>query len=178
MTMISAMIVLIPYCRATEPVPKDRRPCRSSVGVDIAAGVCFGSIRVIAAYNIDAHWGASFDISLFPDTFGHSTSPLEQEHREILDGYPAENHKSGEDRHAIDLLIGYWPKMTFKGPYLTIGGRFRRNGTPDMLIGLGYTFEIWKGISGTIGYHPGIIETFRKKEISYESLRASISYIF
>ena len=177
MTMISAMIILVPYCKATEPAHKGQTG-RTSVGIDIVSGICFKCIRIIATHGISHHWDTAFDVTLDPKTFWPSTSDMEQEHRETLDGDLTESSKTDEDCQVTDLRVGYWPITTFRGPYLTIGARFTRNGTPDMLIGLGYTFEIRKGISGTIGYHPGIIETFRKRRLSYESIRASISYVF
>ena len=111
----------------------------------------------------------------------HKENTIWNEHRDTIDGSPEIIQEQSYHRKSIqEINIGmvFWPKRSFDGVHIIIGGRIRDRNDPDIIIGAGYSLRIFRKIYGSIAYNAGIIETRKTGKLTFDGIRAGISYIF
>lgn len=163
-----------------QPVAENHS-CSSSIGIDLAAGLCFGTVRLMAGHSINSNWSAGFDVGLDMAIIKSPPSILESEHSVMMsdDRQPATG--TNKFRHTfqdICIHMDYWIFESFKGLHLCIGGLLKDRGGPDLLLGAGYSIRIWKGLCTDITYRFGIIETYKAGHLPLEGIKAGLHYEF
>ena len=179
MLTISAILTLIPCCHAgTQATHKDAGAC---IGIDMISVPCFNTFRIHGAHCFHRHWTTSAEISINTEALYHKKKTIWNEHRDTIDDSREIIQEQSYLRKSIqEINIGmvFWPKRSFDGVHIIIGGRIRDRNDPDIIIGAGYSLRIFRKIYGCIAYNAGIIESRKAGKLSFEGIRAGINYIF
>lgn len=153
----------------------------SWIGVDMTAGMCFKTIRLMAGHKFMCDWSAEFEVALDMASVEKKTSDTELDHRENLtEGYSAVRT---EDKFRLPfqelcIHLDYWTTHAFQGLHICIGGILKDRGEPDFLLGAGYSIHIWKGLSMDIMYRFGIIETYESRQLPLKGIKTGLYYAF
>ena len=179
MLSISAILTLIPCCFAgTKGTDKD---VKASVGIDVISCLCLKSFRLNGSHCFHKHWTTTAEISVNIEALHHKRNTMWEEHRSSIDGSTEtiqEQSDLKKSTQEINIGMVFWPKRSFDGVHIIIGGRIRDINDPDIIIGAGYSLKIFRKIYGSIAYNAGIIETRKTGKLTFDGIRAGISYIF
>ena len=78
----------------------------------------------------------------------------------------------------ICIHADYWPRGTFNGLQLSIGGQVKVRGKPDITVGIGYSIRIFKGLGADIIYRCGIKEAHDIGKLPSDGIKAVLHYVF
>jgi hypothetical protein len=122
------------------------------------------------------HWSISASVGANMKMLQKRKSMIEEEHNsEFPDGiYP----KRRKYMHREHIYLCYWPTHIFKGFYISLGGEHRDTDGLDATVGMGYMFNIWKGLNGALAYDIGIIKATENEKLSISDLKVGISWTF
>ena len=150
------------------------------VASDLMSGLCFRSANISIAHSFAPKFSAGTDIKMNLKTILRTQDDIVSAHREDLSISEGETHpdRDIETFQESCLYIDYWPADAFEGTYIRLGGRIRDREGPDMIIGLGYTMRVWKGLGIETGYSLGVIEVLNKQKLSIDGIKAGFYYVF
>lgn len=160
------------FCLGEE---KHSRKQEAYLGLDLT-GVYSCSLSVCASYRLSSNWSVSFNTDISLEHLRKRPKKIDSEHQEILDEI-----YDMEDRSYIpenEINIEYWHRTTFEGPFLMLGFRLSEGSMPDLSIGMGYMFRIWKGLNGMMSFNPGLGESLKNGKFPYNRIKAGITYVF
>ena len=179
MLSISAILTLIPCCFAgTKGTDKD---VKASVGIDVISCLCLKSFRLYGSHCFHKHWTTTAEISINMEALYHKEKTIWNEHRDTIDDSPEiiqEQSRLRKSTQEINIGMVFWPKRSFDGVHIIIGGRIRDRNDPDIIIGAGYSLKIFRKLYGCIAYNAGIIESRKAGKLSFDGIRAGLNYIF
>ena len=149
--------------------------CQTSIGIDLHSLLC-SEFKISIGHRMAEHWSIAASVGINMKTLKKDHSPIEEEHNaEFPDGtYPM----TKEHMHREHICICYWPRQTFKGIFISLGAEHRDTDGMDATVGIGYMFNIWKGLNGTLAYDTGIIRTTQNEKLSISDLQVGISWRF
>ena len=164
MMLIFIFLLCAPLCNA-----------QTSIGLDLASFL-YKELNIDAEHQISKHWSFSTSAGVNLKALKRKVSNEEIEHTTSFysDVLPAERPFS----HREEFSIRYWANRVYSGMFLSVGGEYRTDTKLDTNIGIGYTFPIWKGLTGSIIYDTGIIRSSKTKMISADDFKISLSWIF
>ena len=171
-TMISCIFLCI------DSFGQEKERSTASISMDILSFMNSGTIDIIFSHPFHTNWSAEGGVAvLIPDI--NVNDREKQEHEDNL-GIEGNSDFPQDIREGHRLMIGmrYWPTGYPDGPHLSLSGVFRIIGSPDIVLGGGYAFEIWKGIGTDLGYRHTIIKGRNKENESIEGIYLSIYYRF
>ena len=151
------------------------------IGIDLAAGICFGKTEIITEHSFLPNWSAGAGISLATGLLKRPVSEAESTHLKAISGDDRITNPEEKFRQTfqeICIYADYWPHRAFRGPHVCIGGRIRDRDGPDLILGVGYAIHIWRGLSTDIMYRSGIIETYKDRRLPADGIKAGIHYVF
>ena len=152
---------------------------QNSFELDIASAIIYGRISLGAEHAFSKHWSVRADASVSLSGKQGHTDTEEREHWNELygDGF---SWFSPDGKRFIENSISFrfWPKSSFDGPVISLGGRFDSGGIPDLTIGIGYDCPIWKNIHAAIMYSAAIRNCISNTFKPAEGLRIGLSYVF
>ena len=151
------------------------------IGTDLLGSICFETAGINLDCGFAPRWSAGADASIDLKVIKKPDDTLTAEHMESLSPHEQEERKTVlvRDRfQEIGFHIGYWPNEIFKGSFISVGGKIKDRHGPDMTLGIGYSFRIWKGLAAEAAYRFGIIEAYKKGRLPISGIKAGIYYVF
>lgn len=136
-----------------------------------------GWSEFVIDYRISEHWSlhaaAGFNIKRL---IGSKAEEFRNHNKEFEDSMP--EIKISKGMHQENLSFRYWPRPTYDGVFFSIGGEYRENHGADGLIGAGYSFTIYKGLSTDIGYNLRLMERISSDSVLTGEICINLSYRF
>lgn len=151
------------------------------IGTDLVSAICFGTLEVSFKYGFSEHWTAGTELSLDFRHFGKEATSTETGHWESLESDPygvTDDCRYRQPLINASINFEYWPKGTFKGSCINIGGLYRDRDDADLIIGIGYALKIYKGLMAGVIYNIGILKTYKEKELPYDGFKITLNYAF
>ena len=133
-------------------------------------------LNLTIGQRMSEHWSISASVGANMKMLQKRKSMIEEEHNsEFPDGIYPEHRKYMHREH---IYLCYWPTHIFKGFYISLGGEHRDTDGLDATVGMGYMFNIWKGLNGALAYDVGIIKATENEKLSISDLKVGISWTF
>lgn len=154
---------------ASQPCPCQEKSCM--VGVDLTSFLCKWAC-VDVSYGFYEHWSVTGEVSFSYRRLIREKSALEQEHDAEFTTTPSLPLDSHHVRSSA--LIRYWPRSTFRGPYIAIGAQ--ADSHIDIITEAGYFIPIWNGISLSTAVRIPIIHSMNMDHFDACNIRIGLHY--
>ena len=151
------------------------------IGTDLLGCMCFETARISIDCGFAPRWSAGADACINMNVLKRHDDTLVSEHNEglsVQEETEARTFLSGDCFQEIGFHIGYWPDETFKGCFISIGGKIQDRHGPDMTLGIGYSIRIWKGLAAEAAYRFGIREAYKEGRLPISGIKAGVYYVF
>ena len=147
-------------------------------GLDISS-ICLEMLRIDFEYGFSDNWSAGGEAGLNLSTLKSKRSHEETEHRQALE-YDKESYSSGfrDVFQETGVYVQYWPQQIFSGPSILIGGTFMDRKVPDIMLGICYSFSIWKNIGVGITCKTFIIDSIKQQNNIIDIMQIKFHYTF
>ena len=152
-----------------------------SIGIDILSSLCFESPGIRISYGITQKWSAGADAYIDLNVMKRREDELMSAHKEGLSPLSAvrtETEMISGGFQGIGFHLDYWPEKIFKGCFISVGGKVLDRHGPDMTLGIGYSFPIWKGVGAEASYRFGVSEAYKDGKRPLKGIKAEIYYVF
>lgn len=153
---------------------------KSGIRTDLAHAICFGTIDISFAHQIDDRWTITGQTALNIKRLTNGKDEETLLHQNALSGSDDQDGQRPfrDNLTEVSLSAGFWPQGSFRGGSFHIGGMIKDRSGPDIFCDIMYSFPIWNGLGADLGYRLCLIETIRNKAIQYKGIRIGISYVF
>lgn len=148
---------------------------QAMIGIDLT-GLLHSELKVAFGHEVAEHWSLSAAAGVNFRALRRKVGTEENKHQME---YPTGPELTDVNyAHRERICIDFWPKRIFSGISVSAGGEYRGNEGFDATAGIGYMFNIWKGLTGNIRYDLGIIRSNREGKLSVQDLSIGIYWIF
>ena len=165
----SFFILYAMTCRSQEALKSSDRTC---IGVDVGAAVQRNTMRVTIGRSFGDHWSIEGEHGMRFDRRTSAERDEEQAHYDRFSEYRSETDAKTKDKITAGIKMKYWIRDIYKGAFIMGGARYGNINGTDGLVGAGYSFFIWKGLTCSLAYETGL------KGFDENGMRISLNYIF
>lgn len=114
-------------------------------------------LRFSFGHAVGKHWTAGAAVSVYTGTVtgngkGSEMYEHELEFSDIID----DKEESMEASHSETVLMQFWPRKTYEGMFLMIGGRYMNGDGLECILGIGCYLTLWKGLKAAVSIETGL----------------------
>lgn len=130
---------------------------KSMAGIDMIAAGGKKDLRFSFGHAVGKHWTAGAAVSVYTGTVtgnekGSEMYEHELEFSDIID----DKEESMEASHSETVLMQFWPRKTYEGMFLMIGGRYMNGDGLECILGIGCYLTLWKGLKAAVSIETGL----------------------
>lgn len=145
---------------------------KSSLGFDLGGMLTEGEVRIMAGYGFHDRWSVRYSTAIGIEAWKPAADHESESHKTE---FGQSEERSPSSRHT-SLSFLYWPKQTYDGMYMGIGGRYDMNGKAGCIISIGYCIPIWKGLSAALSYNTDITASIREMKPGGEGMTIELCW--
>ncbi len=151
---------------------------KAAATIDITSMITDRNMKIGFSHPFSMNFSAEGSMAL-QIPWSRKLTPEETGHYSMLTGADEPEKRVIPDlRPEFMMGIRYWPRGFCDGIYMGIYFSHGIKARPDMAVGCGYAFRIWKGLGLTAGYETRVIESLREGIFGTEGITIGINYIF
>ena len=151
---------------------------KTEIGVDIGAVINQGALGIHVGHRITKQWSLEGTHTLMAARLIRKPDKDEEVHYGEVDSYALTARTDTTRLMSGGISLKYWFNETYKGGFIMIGGRYGGLGGADGILGIGYSINLWKGMTCAISYEIDLRGSAIREKPAGKGIGFTLSYTY